>query len=291
MDGNIRAHALCAGAGSRVRRASHALRPRRGYTPTASAVGRSRRNNIMRIARKLTLLAMLALAATALAAPSAFAQVEPELHNQTPRILVAQEVHANTDIACPAIAPTPPPAVSPVLTSGGCRQHYTAAAVVLTAHLSAGGTEVTVSTCDVEFDIRLDAAGEGWISHQEFTQGAVGTCSRRSCGQVTPPTDEGRAYTVYLQEREVAGVGPREEAVALFCTQQLAEPPGAASHCEVTVPFSQSSQHRYTFAANDVSGHGTAFPHCELTGTFTQEATLQTSGEGNLEQNVEIRHT
>ena len=38
----------------------------------------------MRIARTLTLLAMLALAATALAAPSAFAQSEPELHNQAP---------------------------------------------------------------------------------------------------------------------------------------------------------------------------------------------------------------
>jgi hypothetical protein len=245
----------------------------------------------MRLARKLTLLAMLALASSALAAPSAFAQTEPELHNQTPRILVAQEVHANTDIACPGITPTPPPAVSPTVTTGGCRQHYTAPNVPLIAHLSAGGTEVTVLTCDWEFDIRFDAAGEGWITHQEFTQGTVGTCTRRSCGQLAPPTDEGRAYTVYLQEREVAGVGPREEAVFLFCTQQLADPPGAASHCEVTVPFFQSSQHRYTFTATDVSGHGTLFPHCELTGTFTQEAVIGTSGEGNLEQNVEIRHT
>ena len=67
----------------------------------------------MRTARKLTLLAMLAIAATALTAPTTFAQVEPELHNQTPRIIVQQEVHAATDVACPTVTPTPPPAVSP----------------------------------------------------------------------------------------------------------------------------------------------------------------------------------
>ncbi|HYI99553.1 MAG TPA: hypothetical protein VEX36_07760 [Thermoleophilaceae bacterium] len=241
----------------------------------------------MRIARKLTLLAMLAIAATALAAPSAFAQTEPELHNQTPRLLAAQEVHAGADIACPAVTPTPPPNPGPLVTAGGCRQHYSALNVVLSAHLSAGGTEVVVSTCNVEFDIRIDAAAEGYIAHQEFTQGTEGTCTRRACGQVTPPTSEGRAYTIYGQETEVAGQGPREAMVALFCTEDLVNP--VASHCEVTVPFTQTATHRYQFLANDVSGHGTAFPHCELTGTFSQE-TLGTTGEGQTEQNVEIRH-
>jgi hypothetical protein len=243
----------------------------------------------MRIARKLTLLAMLAIAATALAAPSAFAQFEPELHNQTPRIIVQQEVHAGTDLACPIVTPTPPPALSPLVTAGGCRSHYSAPNVALSAHLTAGGTEVVVSTCNVEFDIRLDAAGEGYIAHQEFTQGTVGTCTKRACAQPTPPTGEGRAYTVYLQETEVAGQGPREAAVALFCTENL-DGTGLA-HCEVTVPLAQTATHRYQFNAADVSGHGTAFPHCELTGLFTEEATLGTTGEGQLEQRVEIRHT
>ncbi|HYI99601.1 MAG TPA: hypothetical protein VEX36_08005 [Thermoleophilaceae bacterium] len=243
----------------------------------------------MRITRKLTLLAMLAIAASALAAPSAFAQAEPELHNQTPRMIVAQEVHAANDIACPAVTPTPPPNPGPLVTAGGCRGHYTATNVVLSAHLSAGGTEVVVSTCNVEVEKRGDSAGEGYVVHQEFTPGTQGTCTRRACGQVTPPTSEGRAYTVYGQETEIAGQGPRENAVVLFCTEDLVNP--VSSHCEVTVPFTQGTTHRYIFAANDVSGHGTAFPHCELTGTFTQEAALQTTGEGQLEQNVEIRHT
>ncbi|HYI99604.1 MAG TPA: hypothetical protein VEX36_08020 [Thermoleophilaceae bacterium] len=243
----------------------------------------------MRTARKLTLLAILAITATALAAPLAFAQVEPELHNQAPRMLVAQEIHAGADIACPAVTPTPPPSPGPLVTAGGCRGHYTADNVVLSAHLSAGGTEVVISSCNVEFDVRGDSAGEGYVAHQEFTQGTSGTCARKACGQVTPSTSEGRAFTVYGQETEVAGQGPREAAVVLFCTEDLVNP--VPSHCEVIAPITQGSTHRYTVTANDVSGHGTAFPHCELTGTFNQEAALQTTGEGQLEQNVEIRHT
>jgi hypothetical protein len=241
----------------------------------------------MRIARKLTLLATLAIAATTLAAPTAFAQTEPESHNQTPRILVQQEVHAANDINCPLVTPSPPPAVSPTVTAGGCRIHASGLAIALSAHLSAGGTEVPVSTCDVEFDMRTDAAGEGWISHQEFTGGAA--CTRRACGQVTPPTGEGRAWTSHLLETEVAGQGPRETKTALFCTEALDG--SGASHCETTIPLSQTSTHRYQFNVVDASGHGTAFPHCELNGTFNQEAVLGTTGEGQLEQNVEIRHT
>jgi hypothetical protein len=241
----------------------------------------------MRIARKLTLLATLAIAATALAAPTAFAQTEPESHNQTPRILVAQEVHAANDIACPAIAPTPPPLVSPTVTSGGCRVHYSATGLLISAHLSAGGTEVPITTCDFEFDLRLDSAGEGWLSHQEFTGGAA--CTRRACGQITPPTSEGRAWTVYMQETEIAGQGPRENMVFLFCTEALDG--SGASHCELTIPISQTATHRYQFTATDVSGHGTLFPHCEWSGTFNQEAALGTTGEGQAEQNIEIRHT
>lgn len=238
----------------------------------------------MRIARKLMLLAMLAIAATALAVPSAFAQeTEPELHNQTPRLLVAQEVHAANDVACPAVTPSPPPNPSPNVTAGGCRLHFSAPNVALVAHVSAGGMEVPVSTCNVEFDARLDAAGEGWISHQEFTPGTVGTCTQQPCD---PVNAEGRAYGIHLQETEPA---PREVAHALFCTEPIGG--GTNAHCEVTVPLTQPTLHRYQFNAVDVSGHGTFFPHCELTGNFQSEAVLGTTGEGQLEQNVEIRHT
>jgi hypothetical protein len=241
----------------------------------------------MRIARKLMLLAMLAVAAAAVAAPSAFAQNEPLAHNQTPRLIVAQEVHAATDVPCPAVTPSPAPNPTPLVTAGGCRFHVVGTAITFAVH-DAAGNEILVFTCNWEFDVRVDSAGEGYISHQEFTQGAAGTCTRRACGQVTPPTSEGRAFSFFMQETEPA---PRERAVVLFCT----EPIGAAgaSHCEVTIPLTQPALHRYTFTANDASGHPPAvgIPRCELNGTFNQEAALGTTGENQAEQNVEIRHT
>jgi hypothetical protein len=243
----------------------------------------------MRIARKPMPLAMLVIAATALAAPSAFAQTEPELHNQTPRLLVAQEVHAANDALCPIVVPSPPPNPSPLFTAGGCRVHTSAPDVVLATHLSAGGTEVVISTCNIEFDKRIDDSGEGYAVHQELTPATQGICTRRACGQVTPPTGEGRAWTGYGQETEVAGQGPREQLVALFCIEPISDP--GPWHCEVTVPVTQAGTHRYQLHANDASGHGTMFPRCEITGTFTQEATLDASNEGELEQRVEIRHT
>ncbi|HYJ00272.1 MAG TPA: hypothetical protein VEX36_11445 [Thermoleophilaceae bacterium] len=243
-------------------------------------------------APKLTphvVLAAIAAAVTVSVAPSAVAQPQEQAaHNQTPRLLAAQEVYAGNDVACPLVTPSPPPLPSPLVTAGGCRLHFSGPSVTLSAHLSAGGTEVLVSTCDIEFDLRLDSAGEGWISHQELTQGTAGSCTRRACGQLTPPTSEGRAWQIYLQETEVAGAGPRENGLIIFCTEAL---DGTnLVHCPTIIPFSQPVQHRYRFTAADVRSLGSFFPNCEHTGTFDSEATRGTTGEGQLEQNIEIRH-
>lgn len=244
----------------------------------------------MRIARKLTLLAMLALAVTGLAAPSAFAQqTEPITHNQTPLLIANQEVHGGPDATCPAVTPSPPPANPPTTAAGGCRIHVSGSNIELYAHLSAGGPEVLVSTCDVEFDARLDAAGEGFITHQEFTQGGQGTCTRRPCGQ-TAPGGEGRIWPIFLRETEPA---PTERGTALFCTWGLSDMTN--SHCEVVLPAAETTPHNYRFTAIDVVGHGATFPRCELGSVTTPavletEAALQTSGEGLAEQRVEIRH-
>jgi hypothetical protein len=246
----------------------------------------------MRIARKLTLLAMLALAATALAAPSAFAQTEPLVHNQNPQIIVQGEVHGNTDANCSAVLPSPAPNPAPPSASGGCVTHASATSVQLGAHLSAGGTEVLVSNCDFEFDMRIDSAGEGYITHQEFTAptaGGGGQCARRACGQITPPTSEGRAWSFYMRESEPA---PTERLTFMFCTEPIAG--GAASHCELTIPISEPSAHNYEFVVNDASGHGTIFPHCEFASTqqatFRTEAVLGVTAEGSNEQRLEVRH-
>jgi hypothetical protein len=247
----------------------------------------------MRIARKLTLLAMLALAAAALAAPSAFAQTEPLVHNQNPQIIVQAEVHGTTDTNCSEVAPSPAPVPSPLISAGGCITHASATSVQLWAHLSAGGTEVLVSNCDFEFDMRIDSAGEGYLTHQEFTaptSGGGGSCTRRACGQVTPPTSEGRAWSFFMRESEPA---PTERLTFLFCTEPIAG--GAASHCEVTIPIEEPSAHAYRFVMTDVSGHGTFFPHCEFGSAaspaqFNTEAVLGTTNEGSPEQRLEVRH-
>jgi hypothetical protein len=239
----------------------------------------------MRIARKLALLAVPALAVTALAAPSAFAQVEPELHNQAPRLIAQQEVHNAADVNCPAVVPTPPVAVSPTTTSGGCRFHViSAGTMALSAHLTAGGTEVVASECDIEFDVRLDVAAEGWVHHTEFLN-IPGVCTKRACGTIPP--NEGRAYSLHIQEVEPPA--RTEQFIFLLCTENLdgSQP----AHCEITIPVTQASPHRYRLAAADVPGHGTTFPHCEFSGTLDAEAAGGTSGEAQLYQNVEIRHS
>ena len=238
----------------------------------------------MRIVRKLALLATPAIAATALAAPSAFAQTEPLFHHSAPRIVVAQEVHAANDPACPFVAPSPPPVPSPVVTSFGCRLHVAGLGATISSHLSAGGAEILAATCDWEFNVRIDPGGEGYLSHQELA-GDFMTCTRKVCGQPNP-TAEGKAWSFYLQEAELP---VRETVTILLCFEGLGgESP---AHCEVTLPVSQPTTHRYRFTATDASGHGPTFPRCEISGTFDVETVLGTTGEAQAEQNVEIRHT
>jgi hypothetical protein len=246
----------------------------------------------MRIARKLTLLATMTFTAMAVAVPSAFAQeTEPELHNQAPRLIAGQEVHFGVDFACPAVTPTPPVADSPTVTSGGCRAHVASAGtVMLGAHLTSG-VEVVLSECTMEFDIRIDAAGEGWMSHQEI--GSPAGCSRRPCGQLDPPTGEGRAWSFHMSEVEPPASAGTEQIVFLICTEHI-DDGSVPFHCEHTLPISQSTLHRYRFVANDTPSHHPAsstWPSCELTGTFDVEVAAGSSGEGQARQNLEIRHS
>jgi hypothetical protein len=248
----------------------------------------------MRTARKLTPLAMLAIAATTLAAPSAFAQTstEPEAHNQASRLIVQQEVHAANDTNCPLVTPSPPvvpPALPPTTAGGGCRAHASGLDLSFRTH-DAAGIETLLSFCNVEIDIRVDVAGEGYLTHQELTPGAA--CNHRACGQVAPPppTDEGRIWSFFLQESEVAGSTDREHAIILFCIEHVNF--GIPMHCEVKLPLSQGATHRYVLTASDVNGHAPPeTTRCELNGTLHFEPAGGLSGENLARQNIEVRHT
>jgi hypothetical protein len=264
------------------------LESRRGYTPVATKRPVDQGDEHMRLARKTMLLAMLALAASALASPSVFGHnTEPLLHNQTPRLIVQQEVHAANDVACPAVLPTPAPNPSPLVTSGGCRFHISGLSINFSEHTSAGAESI-ITTCNIEADARIDAAGEGYLTHQELTQGVLGTCTRRACAQPTPPTGEGRAWSFYMQETEPA---PRERMVILFCLETLTTPTSII-HCEFTLPIAQTTTHMYEFVTNDLAGHNAPnFPRCEITGILRTEEPAGLTGENQARQNIEIRHT
>ncbi|HYI99583.1 MAG TPA: hypothetical protein VEX36_07915 [Thermoleophilaceae bacterium] len=250
----------------------------------------------MRLARKLMLLAVMAIAAMALAAPSAFAQHGPETEPLA--------LPANTDLSvaaepagtpCGNVFPSPPPASTGVFgTSGGCLVHGGAANVVLSGHLF--GIELVDSTCNVEFDLRVSGTATGYLTHQEFTQGTAGTCTRRPCDYpVAPneepvfPQNESRPWRAFARELNVS---PGNEAInVLFCVENRHSltPRANPRHCNIVVPFVETTNHRYTFTANDREGSTNSGSRCELTGTFTTEATQLAGGESTRSQ-VEINH-
>jgi hypothetical protein len=241
----------------------------------------------MRIARKLMLLALTALAAMALAAPSAFAQgpeTEPLAVPASTDLSVTAEP-AGT--ACSAVTPATPPVSGVFTTAGGCVVHGGGNNIVLSGHLF--GIESTDSTCTVEFDLRTDGSGRGYLAHQEFTTGTTGTCTRKPCDQATftSPQSEGRPWRGYASESQTGA--PEETIRVLFCVEDRDADGGNRRHCNVVVPFTETANHRYPFTANDVNASGT--PRCEINGTFTTEATqVSPSGEGQNRTQVEVNH-
>lgn len=245
----------------------------------------------MLTALKRVLLAALALAATTAMTPSAIAQSEPLPHSQIPGVAVFQEV-AGSDPFCPAVTPAwPPLGTGSFATSGGCRVHMSSLGFQITAHVF--GIESTDSTCNIEFNMRIDGGGEGYLSHFELTQGSQGTCTRRACSQTEggspPPTGqtEGRPWSFYIHEDE-----PGQEALtALMCIQPRNDPAGARTHCEVTLPITHLTLHRMRLTSNDKACHGTGGFRGEVTIDLFGELGPDLSGENQAEQSVELLHT
>lgn len=130
----------------------------------------------------------------------------------------------------------------------------------------------------MEFDVRIDSAGEGWFTHQEFV--SQGSCGTTACGQVEP--NEGRANSFHMREAE-----PSELVTFLLCVHNEASP----RHCEYTFTLTQPTVHTYSFNALNVTPHGGFTFDCpEMDGLLRTEAAGPLSGESQAYQNVEIRH-
>ncbi|HYJ00390.1 MAG TPA: hypothetical protein VEX36_12045 [Thermoleophilaceae bacterium] len=225
----------------------------------------------MRLVRKLTLLAILAIAATALMAPAASGQ-EPLIHDQVPGLQASGEPGGNP---CPAVVQ-----FAGGGTAGGCRLHITGTNVAFVSHMIGG--EVINASCNIEVVARLDSSVEGFFTHAEMTDSLIGECHRQPCGYVEGQS-EGRPWSFYAKE-VAAGV---EALTALFCVQ---DDFGTQRHCEVDFRLVEPMNHRYglNVPAGGATCHGTMR---EMLGTWGVEADPGQTGEMEAEQQVEINHT
>ena len=266
----------------------------------------------MRIVRKLVLLASMAIAATAFAAPSAFAatapqgdgrSLEPQLPHSSPELQTRAEPGG---LLCPAVSPAPGTNPAPHITAGGCKVHGRGNAIRLGAHIS-GGVEVQVSNCDVEVELRLNSTGGGWITHQELTDVVAGSCTREPCPEVPEPAEPAEAKAWGFAPRETQAVG-QTRATVLFCLVSRNDPHGPQSHCEVELPFTETeggiaTNHRYHSNAgvNDPVTGGvpchhnptTEEPRAEIFGEANAEMVDSAAGPegGVVERRIEINHT
>jgi hypothetical protein len=191
----------------------------------------------MRIARKLTLLAVTAVAAMALAAPQAFAQ--------------NVEVEDINGGHCPAATASSHGA------SGGCvvAVHSTVP-VVLTAHLSPT-FEVPGFLCDYEFTGHISEDGTGYITGQTLTGS---NCT-------TPPCAEAGGQDPWpLSLREDA---PGSEE--LNFTLCIVSGTFGTINCQIDVDVAGSAG-AYSFEAVDERCQNIAgFPNFEIDGHWTVE--------------------
>jgi hypothetical protein len=222
----------------------------------------------MRNARKLVLLAVMALAAMALTAPTAFGQLQEdhetlELKNTT------------TGVHCPA--------VNMANKSGGCLIHAKSEptqGVELRKHVF--GIESHITTCDNEFTGRVNEDAEGYIGHQLLT-GA--SCVRQPCkvdGVTTEwPAHGDEAHKDTVPKAGETGVlpshGHREVLTVTFCVEPIGG--GADESCETSVPFNQTVAGKAEFGTGEeIAGHGFSGFRCELIGHWETEHTSSPEG-------------
>jgi hypothetical protein len=239
----------------------------------------------MRLALKLILFGTLAIAATALAVPPTLAQTEPLAHHTVPGVQIRGEP---TGTPCPAVTINP----SRTIAAGGCVVHLGGPNLVQFAHVF--GIESVQSTCNMEVDLRIDADGEGFYTHQEITPAPQGTCTRRPCGSLA--TGEGRPWEFSV--RETGPVSPPLGMTLLFCLETFNPGPPVwhsndPTHCEVDLAMIESTNHRYRLGSStvDADGHGQPDFRCEFRGVLNIEATqVGPSGEGQSRTQVEVNH-
>jgi len=232
----------------------------------------------MRIARKLALLATLALTALAFAAPTATAQTSPlEITNEAtgehcPNITVSGAGHTVT---------------------GGCVIHLVSEnEFVLRQHIF--GIESQVLICESEFTARLNEDAEGYATNQILPD--HGACNREACDEETPPKEKRPWHMGGFEGATTPEPHPDfNEFIRLrFCveTPTNTSHPSGETNCEIDIPLREvesAGSHQYelgeagVFPGAEMAGHGTAGFRCELIGHWLTE------NDGSYDQ-VEAAH-
>ena len=190
----------------------------------------------MRLARKLFLLAAMAIAALAMTASTASAQIV--------------ELSEEGGDHCPAVVKN----VHDV--TGGCHIEFESEnEVPLVANVPGVGV-VTLSNCEVHIEARVGEDGEGWVTQALLTGHPAPSvpCTRTPCDEAAPSHVE-LPWEIHIEED-----GPGLDfADVRFCLRPVANDEGVGnSFCTVHLPISDNGNHDYEI------GHTPSEDFCEL---------------------------
>jgi hypothetical protein len=184
----------------------------------------------MNIARKLVLLALAAVVATAFAASTASAQT-------------IEIVRESNNAHCPIVQTSD---------NGGCLIRGVGE-VALVGHIPQFGIEVTASDCNVTFEGRIDEDGEGYIYGATYSGDGAHNCTRVPCGL---------PWRIHGEELG----GSQERLEVEFCADpdNPAVPDADDNRCLTSIPFSDVGDHAYRFRFDDLGGVNHLSIECEL---------------------------
>ena len=223
----------------------------------------------MRIARKLFLLAIMALAALAMTASSANAQFEVSEETDGVGHCDPIVVESETDV------------------HGGCHVEFSSEGTGIPLHAYVPA-KVTISNCEVNLEAQIDEEGEGYVTAISLTppHGGAVPCTRAACDTTA---SEQHLWPFHIREH-----GPGDEEVeAVFCLRDASTAPGTAGNeCEIHLQFSAlPGEHQYeigdgteTFCENNPPNPTT---HDDLPAPTSIEAHLISTDDT---ENVEIVH-
>ena len=216
----------------------------------------------MRLARKLFLLAAMAITALALTAGTASAQEQSvEVENE------ATGVHCSVAAA-------------------NCDHHVVSVTPsVLTQHVF--GSESQASSCTDEFVATLGENGNGAINTYTNDHVTNQACTRIKCNGVGEPAAEA-SWPVTATGETITNPETNDTGhlTVRFCLDTEDNPGGGGTHCNVEIDVSEEANHTYEFrAVDEPCPIAPPFISAELDGHWISEGT-----PGTGQEDIEIVH-